>query len=61
MGQKKQNLMTLDVILNKFDGLIELSKIILVITTNHIEKLDPALIRAGRMDIKLELKNTDLD
>lgn len=53
--------MTLDVILNKFDGLIELSKIILVITTNHIEKLDPALIRAGRMDIKLELKNTDLD
>lgn len=24
--------------------------------TNHIEKLDPALIRAGRMDVKLEYK-----
>jgi mitochondrial chaperone BCS1 len=26
-------------------------------TTNHIEKLDPALIRPGRCDVKIEFKN----
>jgi chaperone BCS1 len=30
---------------------------ILFMTTNHIEKLDPALIRPGRCDVKLEVRN----
>jgi chaperone BCS1 len=28
---------------------------ILIATTNHVEKLDPALVRAGRIDLKLEI------
>ncbi|KAF2741700.1 hypothetical protein M011DRAFT_454397 [Sporormia fimetaria CBS 119925] len=30
-------------------------------TTNHIERLDPALIRPGRVDMKLELYLADED
>ena len=30
-------------------------------TTNHIEKLDPALIRPGRCDVKVELKKASRD
>lgn len=29
-------------------------------TTNHIERLDPALIRPGRCDIQIELKNATM-
>ncbi|GHV86570.1 hypothetical protein AGMMS50230_21780 [Spirochaetia bacterium] len=42
-------------VLNIFDGLLASPNRILVMTTNHIEKLDPALIRPGRTDIKLEI------
>jgi len=28
-------------------------------TTNHIDKLDPALIRPGRMDLVIELTNCE--
>jgi SpoVK/Ycf46/Vps4 family AAA+-type ATPase len=28
-------------------------------TTNHVENLDPALIRKGRVDINIELKSCD--
>jgi len=40
-------------ILNIFDGVLELNNVILVMTTNHIEKLDPALIRYGRINMKI--------
>jgi chaperone BCS1 len=30
-------------------------------TTNHIEKLDPALIRPGRADLKLEINYMDTE
>ena len=30
-------------------------------TTNHIERLDPALIRPGRCDIQIELKNATMN
>lgn len=30
-------------------------------TTNHIDKLDPALIRSGRFDIRIELKDLNYD
>ncbi|GHU00500.1 hypothetical protein FACS1894142_8590 [Spirochaetia bacterium] len=42
-------------VLNIFDGLLASPDRILIMTTNHIEKLDPALIRPGRTDIKLEI------
>jgi len=48
---------TLDDILNLWDGINETSGRILIITSNHYNKLDPALIRPGRIDIPLELGN----
>ena len=37
-------------LLNSLDGLTSKENYILIMTTNHIEKLDPALIRPGRVD-----------
>jgi len=45
--------LTLSDILNIFDGVLELDNVIIVMTTNHIEKLDPALIRYGRISMKI--------
>jgi chaperone BCS1 len=42
-------------LLNAIDGVASQEGRILVMTTNHIEKLDPALIRPGRCDIKVRL------
>lgn len=42
-------------ILNALDGLAAPTNAIYVFTTNHIETLDPALIRPGRCDVKLEI------
>lgn len=46
--------LTLSCILNTIDGVLENYGRILIITTNHPEKLDSALIRPGRMDVKIE-------
>jgi ATP-dependent 26S proteasome regulatory subunit len=43
--------------LNIIDGLIELDGIMIIMTTNHPEKIDEALIRPGRFDFKYEFKN----
>ena len=48
---------TLDDILNVWDGVIETPGRILIISSNHYEKLDPALVRPGRIDVTLELLN----
>lgn len=42
-------------LLNALDGLLELTGAIVVLTTNHPENLDPALIRPGRVTKKMEL------
>ena len=47
-------------ILNVFDGILELTGSILIMTTNHIEKLDPALIRPGRINLKIHLDKMSL-
>jgi hypothetical protein len=47
---------SLSQILNSIDGIVNPHNTIFVFTTNHIEELDPALIRPGRMDLRLEIK-----
>jgi chaperone BCS1 len=37
-------------LLNCIDGIIATEGRIIIFTTNHIDKLDPALIRSGRID-----------
>lgn len=44
-------------LLQFLDGAFSIPNIISIATTNHIEALDPALIRDGRFDIKIEMKN----
>ena len=44
-------------LLNAIDGVVSQEGRIFIMTTNHIEKLDPALIRPGRCDVKLEVRN----
>ena len=47
--------LTLDDILNLWDGIRETSGRIMVISSNHYDKLDPALVRPGRIDLTLEM------
>ncbi|XP_068641958.1 AAA-ATPase ASD, mitochondrial-like [Aristolochia californica] len=59
-GKKEENnisKVTLSGLLNFVDGLWSScgGERIIVFTTNHVEKLDPALIRKGRMDKHIEL------
>lgn len=51
--------LSLSYILNILDGTMSLEDIIFVMTTNHKDKLDSALIRPGRMDINLKIEKCD--
>ena len=42
-------------LLNFLDGPSSPDSCVIIATTNHIEKLDPAIIRAGRFDIKIQM------
>jgi mitochondrial chaperone BCS1 len=46
-------------LLNALDGVGAQEGRIIVLTTNHRERLDPALIRPGRIDVEIELDNAD--
>ena len=54
--KEKKNELKLSDLLEALDGVLEMSGRMLIMTTNHLEKLDPALIRPGRVDTSLELK-----
>ena len=47
--------MTLSGLLNVLDGFHAPENVLFVMTTNHIEALDPALLRPGRIDYRLLL------
>jgi len=51
---KKANKLTLATLLEVLDGVMEMDGRMLVITTNYPEKLDKALIRPGRIDLKVK-------
>ena len=42
-------------LMNMMDGYASPDGIIYIFTTNHVDQLDPALIRPGRIDLKLEI------
>ena len=56
-GEKKDNSIkvTLSCILNILDGAYTPEDVIFILTTNHIDKLDDAIRRDGRTDLKLEI------
>lgn len=45
----------LTTLLNTLGGVEELDGVIIIMTTNHRNKLDPALVRAGRVEIDFEV------
>jgi hypothetical protein len=55
----KRDPITLSALLNILDGTLEIPGRVLIITTNHPEKIDPALIRPGRIDMILEYKRAN--
>jgi chaperone BCS1 len=46
---------TLSGLLNAIDGVVDSDGRVFAFTTNHIERIDPALLRPGRADLKIEL------
>ncbi|BAE63786.1 unnamed protein product [Aspergillus oryzae RIB40] len=54
--RKGNNKISLSALLNTIDGVAAQEGRVLVMTTNHQENLDPALIRPGRVDYQIEFK-----
>lgn len=61
MKPQVEDPITLDDILNLWDGLKETPGRMLGISSNHYDKLDPALIRPGRIDVTIHLDNASRD
>jgi len=61
LDKSKDDKITLSYILNIIDGIRETPGRILIITSNNYESLDPALVRPGRIDMTLEMKNSSID
>lgn len=59
MKRKRSRKITLGEMLEFLDGIVEMDKRIIIMTTNHVDVLDPALIRPGRIDINLKMGYLD--
>lgn len=57
--RNNNNPLTFTGLLNGLDGIGEHSGSIFIMTTNFIDRLDSALVRAGRVDMKVEFKRAD--
>ncbi len=55
----RRHSVSLSGLLNALDGIASPEGRILIMTTNHVKKLDNALIRPGRIDLRLELNYAD--
>lgn len=52
----KDNKITFSSFINVLSGVNQIDDSVTIITTNKIEKIDEALLRSGRCDVKLEIK-----
>jgi chaperone BCS1 len=59
--ERPEGKVSLSALLNAIDGVASQEGRLLIMTTNHVERLDAALIRPGRVDMKLELGLTTYD
>jgi transitional endoplasmic reticulum ATPase len=48
-------------LLTLFDGVTENKGVVIIASTNRIELIDPAIIRSGRFDYKIEVPNPNLE
>jgi hypothetical protein len=56
MNKKMDDELTLECVLTTLDGIAEMQDAILIFTTNHLDKIDPAFYRSGRVDYRLDMK-----
>lgn len=61
LRENRKGKVSLSALLNAIDGVGSQEGRLLIMTTNHVEQLDAALIRPGRVDMKLELGLTNYD
>jgi SpoVK/Ycf46/Vps4 family AAA+-type ATPase len=57
--EQTESELTLDYILNILQGSLTPSGFVFIATTNHIEKIDEAIYRDGRIDLKINMKKCD--
>lgn len=58
-GKDVAEAVTFSGLLNAIDGIAAAEGRILVMTTNHVDRIDPALRRPGRSDVEVEIKTAD--
>jgi chaperone BCS1 len=58
-GTASSSRITFSGLLNAIDGVAAQEGRVLFMTTNHVEKLSEALVRPGRVDVRLEFKLAD--
>lgn len=56
-GRKSKDKVSFSGLLNCLDGIYYKEGIITIMTTNHADKLDPALMRDGRVDLQIKFDN----
>ena len=52
---------SLSFLLNMIDGLQENHGRIIIVTTNHYDEIDPALLREGRIDMTINMNNANIE
>ena len=57
--EESRGRISLSALLNVLDGVASQEGRVLIMTTNHVDKLDEALIRPGRVDMKIEFRLAD--
>ncbi len=57
--EESESPLTLEYFLNILQGSLTRNDTIFITTTNHIEVLDPAFVRDGRFDVKIEMLPAD--
>ncbi|MBA43102.1 MAG: hypothetical protein CMF62_03720 [Magnetococcales bacterium] len=57
--EDQDNELDLSYLLNLLDGTISQDNCVFIISTNHLDLLEPALFRSGRIDVNMEFKLCD--
>ena len=56
-----KSLITFSAILNTLDGIARKNRLLTIMTTNHLDRLDQALVRPGRIDSVVEFKLASME
>lgn len=54
-GRKSETKVNFSTFLNEISGVKAKEELILIITTNHLHKIDDAIMRSGRIDLRVEI------